>query len=1174
MKSVTPVVIRLALVLSVLTAGLVAAAPAHADRDFSLRYTANEAGSIKGIANTNMTCSTAPGATGAATCVDARNAAVTDSVNSANDWRNNNAHTSAYIDVDSDASTFNSSTATQSLPAGSEVLFAALYWGGHYTGASSPADPSLRDQVKFKVPGSSAYETVTAGVLDDGVGGNAGRYQAFADVTGLVQSLPNSGNGTYAVADIQSAIGTDRYAGWSLIVAYRNTGETVKNLSIFDGLVSIGLGQSDEINISGFLTPPAGPLNAEIGFVTWEGDLGLNGDRAELNGHFLSDAEHPVNNFFNSRISHNGVLFTDRDPAYPNSLGMDAAWTTPPAGSITHNMTSATVKVNSVGEQYLPGVITFQVEIFSPKIEQTKTVTDENGGEVEPGDYLTYTISGKNNGQDGAADFVLNDPIPAGTSYVPGSIEIIKNTNSATGPQTDATGDDLAEFAADAVNARFGWEASPTHGGLVKPGYEYEISFRVKVDDDIAAETDIVNVATASYKAQTTGTPLETPSTAKVTTPPAPVGADLEIKKFSDSDEAIAGQNLNYFYKVTNHGPANVNGATVTDVLPAGLTYVDGAPGCAAVGQTVTCTINFLASGGFAQTGITVKVDAAYTDAFITNVGTVSSDLPDPDPDNNTSTLKTPVKKKADVQIIKTASPGNPKPGDVVTYTLKVKNNGPSVAKNVVATDSLPNGVTFVSADAPCVEADGEVTCALGTLQPGEEKILEIKVKVDPWGTVNPNYEHLVDVQKVETQIDLDPGETKTVEAKCPEGFFASDGSVRVDHIDQGTGDWDAPQVLKSAAKDLETWQGVVKNTATGRVQAKIFAVCIRKTTSPNAHEHKFKVSKPFTVTKTIKSGKAEATLKCGENQVAIQPGFDSTVPGHLRYSQPEGDGWKFKFDTDSDDGQVTFSIRCMNKQLKSHNGHTHDLKFERIWAEVVIGPNAVHEVQLTCPDGSKGIVGGWDLGKKLIPLGNDPRPVTRAFKVYNPTDKPQKARFSLLCLGDRTGGEVLAPKKIVNTAHVSSTTPDPDESNNSSTAKIKAEDGDADKPIDNGSGKPPVNNQTGNGKASGGNAKTKCRIVGNAVRFSKGKVAIRVRCNGKARGTARLTSIRKVKVGGKWFGRGTLLARGGYNFAAAGVKTITLNTTRPGRRIIATGNARRARLSIPGGTRVVRVIR
>ena len=103
-------------------------------------------------------------------------------------------------------------------------------------------------------------------------------------------------------------------------------------------------------------------------------------------------------------------------------------------------------------------------------------------------------------------------------------------------------------------------------------------------------------------------------------------------------------------------------------------------------------------------------------------------------------------------------------------------------------------------------------------------------------------------------------------------------------------------------------------------------------------------------------------------------------------YSEPEGNGWKFVLDV-SEPAHVTFSIRCLTRQVSVTNGHTHDLKFEHIVTEVTIEAGKVNETQLTCADGSKGIVADMDLDDGLKSLGNDPRPVTRAFKLYNPTD-------------------------------------------------------------------------------------------------------------------------------------------------------------------------------------------
>src|SRR5208337_2267268 len=66
---------------------------------------------------------------------------------------------------------------------------------------------------------------------------------------------------------------------------------------------------------------------------------------------------------------------------------------------------------------------------------------------------------------------------------------------------------------------------------------------------------------------------------------------------------AIAGDPAGFTYTLTveNEGPSdNTGGYTVTNVLPAGTTFVASGsdPGCTASGQTVTCTSSSgLASG-------------------------------------------------------------------------------------------------------------------------------------------------------------------------------------------------------------------------------------------------------------------------------------------------------------------------------------------------------------------------------------------------------------------------------------------------------------------------------------------------------------------------------------------------------------------------------------------------
>lgn len=73
-------------------------------------------------------------------------------------------------------------------------------------------------------------------------------------------------------------------------------------------------------------------------------------------------------------------------------------------------------------------VLAFAAPKITMQIKATKEVTVKQNGKnvtkmmpvkgVSPGDVITYTISYKNEGDELAKDVVINDPIPAGSSYL------------------------------------------------------------------------------------------------------------------------------------------------------------------------------------------------------------------------------------------------------------------------------------------------------------------------------------------------------------------------------------------------------------------------------------------------------------------------------------------------------------------------------------------------------------------------------------------------------------------------------------------------------------------------------------------------------------------------------------------------------------------------------------
>jgi uncharacterized repeat protein (TIGR01451 family) len=89
---------------------------------------------------------------------------------------------------------------------------------------------------------------------------------------------------------------------------------------------------------------------------------------------------------------------------------------------------------------------------------------------------------------------------------------------------------------------------------------------------------------------------------------------------------------------------------------------------------------------------------------------------------------------EADLSISKSDSPDPVLAGQTLTYTVTVNNAGPDMAQNVVVMDTLPSGVTFVSAtpdQGSCSEGGGVITCNLGNIANGASANVVIVVTVD-----------------------------------------------------------------------------------------------------------------------------------------------------------------------------------------------------------------------------------------------------------------------------------------------------------------------------------------------------------------------------------------------------------------------------------------------------------
>jgi uncharacterized repeat protein (TIGR01451 family) len=203
---------------------------------------------------------------------------------------------------------------------------------------------------------------------------------------------------------------------------------------------------------------------------------------------------------------------------------------------------------------------------------------------------------------------------------------------------------------------------------------------------------------------------------------------DLAMHKTATSQVPDGGQ-ITYTLTVSNNGPGNSSGYTVSDTLPAGLSNPKTTtPGCSITAGVLTCSGNPLNAGA---TSSPITVTGTVPNPFtspITNCSPVTANEQDPNTSNNTACVTT--NPQADLSIAKSASPSPQIPGTDETYTLTVKNNGPDTAIAAKASDPLPKGLTFVSTSQGCTFASGTVSCAAGNLAAGASKAFTVTAKV------------------------------------------------------------------------------------------------------------------------------------------------------------------------------------------------------------------------------------------------------------------------------------------------------------------------------------------------------------------------------------------------------------------------------------------------------------
>jgi uncharacterized repeat protein (TIGR01451 family) len=290
--------------------------------------------------------------------------------------------------------------------------------------------------------------------------------------------------------------------------------------------------------------------------------------------------------------------------------------------------------------------------------------------------------------------------------------------------------------------------------------------------------------------------------------------ADLVLTKRDDPDPVVAGTALTYYLDVRNDGPSTAVNVVIEDKVPAGVTIdsVTGTNGATCNSgvagdptQPATCAFDSMAPAQLETMTIAVTV-LPDTTGVLHNNAEVYSEVFDRNNLNNFATVDTTVSVEYDLGIEKLAvtAPEDVIVGQPLSWTIKVKNAGPSTATDFDINDLLSSELnylshTIVTGDGTCDFAPAyDFSCRVESLAPGDEFIVSLITQIKPDSTAT----EICNEATLTSENDTAPGND-------------SSGEVCVD-VNERTADLDIlKEVLTPgpySAGDLLTWQITIQN--------------------------------------------------------------------------------------------------------------------------------------------------------------------------------------------------------------------------------------------------------------------------------------------------------------------------------------------------------------------------
>ena len=327
-------------------------------------------------------------------------------------------------------------------------------------------------------------------------------------------------------------------------------------------------------------------------------------------------------------------------------------------------------------------------------LEVVKTVNVSN---PNYGEYVTWSIVVRNNGPDVAHDVVASDVLPKSLIWI---------SDNGNGKYDSKTGTwIIGQLNSNAV-VQLDIVSKVNGTGIIQnnvsiSGHEFDYDLSNNNDSEI----------------------IEVNKT-----------ADVSVVKFVDDPNPYYGNLIKWTVIAKNNGPNKATSVNVYDILPDGLIMVDveASKGFYENGVWFVCCLE---NGEEETLEIVCEVNKTGN---ITNVASIEAEEYDPDITNNKGNATIDVPLTVDLEVIKDVSNKNPYFGEMITWFISIKNNGPDIATNVVLYDLLDDGLIFNSYDSTVGEYANN-SWIVGQLNVNEIVYLNITCIVDDLGMIS-NY--------------------------------------------------------------------------------------------------------------------------------------------------------------------------------------------------------------------------------------------------------------------------------------------------------------------------------------------------------------------------------------------------------------------------------------------------